>query len=289
IGSSHVDLVKVIKFLRILSSHITAHTLEDDKCALSLMGDFVYRCTCGNTSATRSFSEALELFGFRSVPSSVSDFLGGSLAYPYAIHYILQQKEVKNGYLEFLYHIMGTFEAKLDGQLVRSKWCEYLEEALRASRGRLHNLSYATTGGYAGLLKHPNFLMTLLLCYIWGFWKHIYLLPGDFAKLYRDRLRPALLAWLYVLKSSGIDLVEYGKNEQNILLKNRALLSHEWWNAGRVHNQLGSVTLRNIHYGANPENWDLEWNVNEIHPEVAKTVKKNVSYSVPGSWPHEND
>ncbi|KAI1410444.1 hypothetical protein F5Y13DRAFT_202241 [Hypoxylon sp. FL1857] len=108
-----------------------------------------------------------------------------------------------------------------------------------------------------------------------------------FMGVHKARVNRALKAWVSLLKDCGIDLKEYGKREQSLLLGNRVLLEHLWIPQSRYY-EWGSCEvgrIRNIRYGADPEDWEIEWGVIRTQRDDSKLGQTEPCFSMPGDWP----
>ncbi|OTA61587.1 hypothetical protein K449DRAFT_422966 [Hypoxylon sp. EC38] len=108
-----------------------------------------------------------------------------------------------------------------------------------------------------------------------------------FMTVHKVRVKRALHAWVSMLKDCGINLEEYGKREQSLLLGNPVLLGHQWIPQSR-YCKWGSCEvgrIRNIRYGANPEDWEIEWDISRTRLDDSKLVQTELRFSMPGHWP----
>ncbi|KAI0138970.1 hypothetical protein F4776DRAFT_617464 [Hypoxylon sp. NC0597] len=108
-----------------------------------------------------------------------------------------------------------------------------------------------------------------------------------FMAVHKVRVKRALHAWVSMLRDCGIDLEEYGRREQSLLLRNPVLLGHRWIPQSRYcrwgSREVGRI--RNIRYGADPDDWEIEWDISRTRSDDSKLGQTELCFSMPGNWP----
>ncbi|KAI1441111.1 hypothetical protein F5Y02DRAFT_431412 [Annulohypoxylon stygium] len=171
------------------------------------------------------------------------------------------------------------------------EWQSIFKELLDAGATNLHTL-HELFHECRGL----NCPVTPLFWVLWTAYRNILPLRGTFTfstvTLYCGSvLKFCLRRWLSLLKGCYIDLEEYGRRERAMLLKNPRLSSYRWTfltrDCGCLNHKSGLIS--DIRYGANPEDWDIEWSGVELHPDRLSEDSIHTCCLMPGSWPGEDN
>jgi hypothetical protein len=111
-----------------------------------------------------------------------------------------------------------------------------------------------------------------------------YCVEHDFlrGKFKHDALTSVLYFWLRLLQQNGVDLINYGQQECQLIQQSQPQLGAHWVN---------SITygvperLLDIHYGPNPQDWHLVWDldVEQMAGEFWTSLQEP-EFAMPGRW-----
>ncbi|KAK1984466.1 hypothetical protein LZ30DRAFT_586093 [Colletotrichum cereale] len=93
----------------------------------------------------------------------------------------------------------------------------------------------------------------------------------------------AFLIWLEDVQASGIDLVEYGRQELEIYLTHGSLQGRRWF--GNNHHATPGWKLASFTYGPEPRDWKFTWDLDawEYAGDFWEQVE-NPPLNIPGAW-----
>ncbi|KAI2462810.1 hypothetical protein F4781DRAFT_172171 [Annulohypoxylon bovei var. microspora] len=179
------------------------------------------------------------------------------------------------------------------GKKIKCEWQSLLKDLFEAGATSLHNV-YDLRHVHASCeLARLTCPVTPLFWYIWTSYDCYFKRERKGWKMMefnKSFLGGDLRKWVSLLKGCNVDLEEYGRQERYILLRNPVLLSYRWVlpieDYGRGHEV---ATIRNIQYGANPEDWDIEWSIVGLQSDESEMDQTQLLNSMPGSWPCEGD
>ncbi|KAI0891720.1 hypothetical protein F4806DRAFT_500705 [Annulohypoxylon nitens] len=198
-----------------------------------------------------------------------------------------------------LIHIIALYISKLDLRLGRSsswqqgeteRWTDFARNVIR--RSDLHNISNTSRNGQKERLTPLMYMILIPTRYV---------MIGSRSKMERSLLT-ALRKWLSILKTMGIDLVQYGREEMRILHSNRLQprkirVFHSARNGLSLsENQLGDANvwmgcyrLNNLQFGPNVDDWSILWSepTDKFAGDFWNMIEDPMPYiNIPGAW-HE--